>query len=223
MIGLFYTIPKTLVAICSRKNMLWFGLAIVLTAVCVLSGFDWAYFTFFQHTTAYNFFFPGAAIVGGLVPILLPLTLLLIARIRKHASLTNTAWALAQAALLGLLISSFIKVFTGRPGPEIGALTPLIDISKVFHFGILRGGVFWGWPSSHTTVAFSMALTAIVLYPKNKIIKVIALPFALYVGVGASMSFHWFSDFVAGVILGVLIGRTVGKSFFQRYTAPGRA
>ncbi len=219
MKGLFYNIPQTLVAICSRKNILWFGLAIVLTGACVLSGFDWAYFIYFQHTIAYNFFFPGAAIGGGLVPILLPLTLLLIARTRKNVYLTNTAWALGQAALLGLLVSSFIKVFTGRPGPEIGALAPLIDISKEFHFGILRGGVFWGWPSSHTTVAFSMALTAIALYPRNRMAKGVALLFAFYVGIGASMSFHWFSDFVAGAILGVVIGTVVGHSFSKKVRA----
>lgn len=214
--GLFYNLPKTLIAICSLRNIAWFGLAIGLTAFFVLTGFDWSYFIFFQHTIAYSFFFPGAAIGGGLVPISLPLFLLLLASIRKNKNVANTAWALGQAALLGLLVSSFIKVFTGRPGPEIGILTPLVDISQVFRFGILRGGVFWGWPSSHTTVAFSMALTAVTLYPKNITIKIIALLFAAYVGVGASMSFHWFSDFAAGTILGAIIGAVVGKAFLKR-------
>ncbi len=216
MPALFYNLPKTFIAICSPRYLAWLGVAIAFTALLVLTGFDWAYFIFFQHTLAYRFFFPGAAIIGGLLPILLPLVLLLLASIQKNKNVTNTAWALGQAALLGLLISSFLKVFTGRPGPEIGIITPLVDISQVFRFGILRGGVFWGWPSSHTTVAFSMALAVIVLYPKKTIIKAFALVFALYVGIGASMSFHWFSDFIAGGILGAIIGTVVGKNFTHR-------
>jgi hypothetical protein len=27
----------------------------------------------------------------------------------------------------------------------------------MFRFGFWRGGVCWGWPSSHTTIAFAMA------------------------------------------------------------------
>lgn len=217
MFGLFYNVLKSLNAICSPRNLAWFALAIALTALFVLSGFDWAYFIFFQNTIAYKFFFPGAAILGGLLPILVPLALLIIGFATKNRKVINLAWALGQAAILGLLISSFLKVFTGRPGPEIMVGAQLIDISQVFKFGILRGGVFWGWPSSHTTVAFAAALTFITIFPKNKLIKTCALLFAFYVGIGASMSFHWFSDFVAGAILGAIIGRVVGASFSNRY------
>ena len=37
----------------------------------------------------------------------------------------------------------------------------------------------------------------------------------LYVGIGVSLTIHWFSDFVAGVIFGSVIGIVVGKSFFK--------
>ena len=39
--------------------------------------------------------------------------------------------------------------------------------------------------------------------------------YAFYVGVGVSISIHWFSEFVAGAIIGSLIGAMVGKSFKQ--------
>lgn len=215
-LGLFYNLPKTLVSTCSPRNLAWFALALGLTALFVLSGFDWVYFIFFQNTIAYKFFFPGAAILGGLLPILVPVALLVIGYSTKNRRLINLAWALGQAAILGLLISSFLKVFTGRPGPEIMTDAVLVDISQVFKFGVFRGGVFWGWPSSHTTVAFATALTCITIFPKNKLIKICAFLFAFYVGIGASMSFHWFSDFAAGAVLGVLIGTVVGGSFVNR-------
>jgi len=70
----------------------------------------------------------------------------------------------------------------------------LVDISRSFQFGFLRHGIFWGWPSSHTTIAFSIAVTLFVLYPKNLAVRILALLFAFYIGIGVSMSIHWFSD-----------------------------
>ena len=34
-----------------------------------------------------------------------------------------------------------------------------------------------------------------------------------YIGLGVSMTIHWFSDFAAGAILGTIIGLVVGRSF----------
>ena len=73
---------------------------------------------------------------------------------------------------MGLLISSAYKAVTGRvhPAHTIGE-----DISADFRFGWMRGGVFWGWPSSHTTIAFAMAVTVFTLFPKHRWLGVMAL------------------------------------------------
>jgi membrane-associated phospholipid phosphatase len=89
----------------------------------------------------------------------------------------------------------------------------LVDTSREFRFGFLRGGVFFGWPSSHTTIAFAMAMAMRTLYPGSKITRSVALIYALYIGVGVSMTIHWFSDFAAGVIIGTVVGTTVGNAF----------
>jgi membrane-associated phospholipid phosphatase len=73
--------------------------------------------------------------------------------------------------------------------------------------------MFWGWPSSHTTVAFAMAFAIFTLYPKQKWLGLLAIIYALYIGIGVSMTIHWFSDFLAGAIIGTIIGMVVGKSF----------
>src|SRR6266404_5032806 len=49
--------------------------------------------------------------------------------------------------------------------------------------------------------------------PRLSFLAVQAIAYALYVGVGVSMTIHWFSDFAAGAILGTVIGVVVGKSF----------
>ena len=92
-------------------------------------------------------------------------------------------------------------------------LNSLTDTSHGFQFGFFKGGVFLGWPSSHTTVAFAMSVCLITLYPKNKLLTVLALIYAIYVGLGVSVSIHWLSEFVAGAIIGSVVGLAVGRSF----------
>jgi len=41
----------------------------------------------------------------------------------------------------------------------------------------------------------------------------VAILYAFYVGIGVSLTIHWFSDFAAGAIIGSVIGAVVGKSF----------
>lgn len=209
---LFHNIGRNIVDIFRGKNLLWHLLAIVSTYLIVISGFDWRYFQYFNGTEISRILF-SAAIVGGLVPILAPTALFIIGKIRKNGKLLDTGFALLQSVILGWSISSLYKTFTGRAHPEIvGTIT---DITHTFNFGIFRG-VFWGWPSSHTTIAFAMAFTLWNLYPKNKTVRILSLIYALYIGIGVSMTIHWFSDFTAGVIIGTVIGTVVGKAFKAR-------
>jgi membrane-associated phospholipid phosphatase len=105
------------------------------------------------------------------------------------------------------------KAFTGRVHPPRFLTPAAVDISREFRFGFLRGGIFWGRPSSHTTIAFAMAVTLLTLYPENKIARYAALLYALYIGFGVSVTIHWFSDFTAGAIFGTIIGIVVGEGF----------
>lgn len=211
---IFYKFRENLFDIFRGKNLLWHILAIVLTYILVVSGFDWGYYIAFNGSNLQIFLF-SAAVLGGLLPIFLPLAFYLMGKLQNNAIFQNTAYAILQASLFGWFISSFYKVFTGRLQPPLHSIN-LVDISRDFQFGFLRHGIFWGWPSSHTTVVFAIAVTLFILYPKNRIIRTRAIAFALYVGIGVSMNIHWFSDFLAGAIIGSLIGFVVGKSFLNR-------
>ena len=136
----------------SWRNIAWQLVAVALTYVIVVSGFDWWWFTHTHDPLLQSWLFP-AAIVGGLLPILLPVILFIVG---KKGTLTRlAAFAIAKAAVLGWLISTFYKVWTGRFPPPIHTQN-IVDISRQFEFGFLRNGIFystfWGWPSSHTTV-----------------------------------------------------------------------
>jgi membrane-associated phospholipid phosphatase len=138
--------------------------------------------------------------------------LFLLGILLRHPTSTRVGWAIAQAELIGALISSSYKAVTGRVHPPFRINTG-VDLSHDFRFGFLRGGVFWGWPSSHTTIAFAMAATVVMLLPKQRWLGTIAILYASYIGIGVSMNIHWFSDFAAGLIIGTVIGVVVGKSF----------
>ncbi len=185
----------------------------------IMSGFDWNYFLLFSGSSLSHIMFSAAAI-GGLAPILAPITLLVFGKMRKNPLLLVTGYALGQAAIIGSIISSLYKMFGGRVHPDLFYQAYPSDISHIFQFGLFRGGIFWGWPSSHTTIAFAMAFTLWALYPKNKTIKALALVYALYIGIGVSMTIHWFSDFTAGAIIGIVIGTVVGKAFKKKSNLP---
>ncbi|MDO8585286.1 MAG: phosphatase PAP2 family protein [bacterium] len=195
------------------RNLYWHLLAVLLTLGLVLSGFDWYYATITRGGVVAKILFP-AVFFGGLLPIILPLVIVTLGAVKRSAYTIRAGWATGQAAIVGLLASFFYKALTGRAHPELISAA-LGDISRVFHFGFLRGGVFWGWPSSHTTVAFAVAAALATLYPKNTYVVYLGFLYALYVGFGVSMSIHWFSDAVAGAIIGIVAGVTIGKSFLN--------
>ncbi len=205
------TLPRNLAGSFKGRMLFWHAVAILLTLICVTSGLDWHYFRSTREPILWACMIPAAAI-GGLVPIVLPLVLLVIGRLGRIPSASLAAWAIGQAELIGAVVAAACKSLTGRAHPS-HQLGP--DLSHIFRFGFLRGGVFWGWPSSHTTVAFAMAATVFTLFPKQRWLGYLAITYALYVGVGVSMTIHWLSDFLAGAIIGTAIGTVVGRSFLR--------
>jgi membrane-associated phospholipid phosphatase len=209
MIYFFRTLKMSLVNSFRGRRIFFHLAAVALTAVIVLSGFDWYYFSSTRVPFLQIISFPAVA-VGALLPILLPLLLLFFGHVRRHRDVRLVAWALGQAALLGWLISSVYKAFTGRIPPE---LVKTVDTSRQFNFGFWENGIFWGWPSSHTAVAFAMAFALISLYPRSRYLRWVALLYALYIGLGISVTIHWFSEFVAGALIGTAIGLAVGETY----------
>ena len=205
----FVTVPRNLMGCFTGWRLVWHVIAILLTFILVMSGFDWRWFLATRDPAFRSWMWP-AVHIGGLLPLALPLILFVVGFIIQSSRTILAGWAVGQAALLGSLVSSAYKAVTGRVHPSHGVGA---DISHVFRFGWLRGGVFWGWPSSHATIAFAMAVTVFTLCPKQRWLGWVAILYAFYVGLGVSLTIHWFSDFVAGAIIGSVIGAVVGKSF----------
>lgn len=205
------TLPRNVINCFRGRMIIWHSIAIVLTFVLVMSGLDWRYFLATRDVTLRLWMFP-AVHIGGLLPIVLPLGVLALGAVARSIRIRLVGWAVAQSEPIGAVIAAGYKALTGRAHPSHQVAS---DLTHVFRFGILRGGVFWGWPSSHTTIAFAMAVAIFTLFPKQKWVGCIAIAYALYVGIGVSMTIHWFSDFVAGAIIGSIVGGVVGKAFLR--------
>lgn len=212
----FYKLPQNILASFQGFNWLWHVLAIASTFVLVILGFDQYYFEHTRSALLYSIFIP-TALIGFLVPIFIPLSLYIVGRLKEDKKILSLGYALAQSTFVAWSISSVYKTMTGRAHPDLflAPNTLLTDITHEFNFGFFQNGIFWGWPSSHTAVAFAIATTAIVLYPNIKM-KIGAILYAFYIGIGVSMTIHWFTDFLAGAIIGTVIGVVVATAFQAR-------
>ncbi len=213
--SLFSDISKNFLKSISGYNALLHIVAIVITAILVYKDFDWIFFEA-TRSNALKGFIMFAGVGGFFVPVLVPVFLYFFGELRKNVRMMIAGAAVGQASILGILISSIYKAFTGRIQPEFLTTFNTVDISKEFHFGFWGNGIFWGWPSSHAAVAVAGAVALIYIYSKNKIVACIAILYALFISLGAAVGFHWFSDVIAGILIGIAIGMTVGRSFRAR-------
>src|SRR3989338_7128556 len=163
-----YVLVNNLLTLFKPRYLLWHALAIVLTLFLVTFGWDWSYFIA-TRPLAFEWLWHTAGILGFFVSVLLPLGLYIISRIKNNPRTLTVALLLAQSVVLGWLLSSLYKFFTGRIPPDLQ--NTILDVSHGFRFGFYEGGIFWGWPSGHATVAFALATTLWFLYPRHKFIK----------------------------------------------------
>jgi membrane-associated phospholipid phosphatase len=205
----FYSLPRNFAGCFKGWKIAWHLVAIGLGVVLVTSGFDWLYLSATRSPQLLAWFIPGITL-GVWVPLALPPSVLLAGIAFKRAKIIRTGWALAQVALIGFVLGELFKAVTGRPQPPL-FMGP--DTSHVFHFGLLRSEIVSGWPSGHTIIAFGMSVALFWLFPKKRWIGAAALLYAFYIGLSVSMTVHWFSDFASGIIFGIVVGTTVGRSF----------
>ena len=208
MLTFFRTLIPNILGAYKERRWILHVLAIVLTTLIVITGFDWYWFNLTGIDTIRNISFIAVGL-GSFVPIVLPVCILAISALRRDRALDVKGWLLGQAAFIALFITSLYKAFTGRVQPSFGST---LDISREFQFGWLRHGIFWGWPSSHTATAFALAVAFLYIFPKSPW-KWVLLIYAIYVGLSVSTTIHWFSEFVAGVLVGISVGIAVGKSY----------
>ena len=192
--------------------LLLFGIAAsgFLTWMCIISGIDWQIAKFFEA----NYIFIYGAIPGVIAGMIVPFVILgyYIFKGKKNGNkkYSPIAIKLGWGFLTSFVISSLLKSFTNRIDMEPFESLGSYDFSNSFRWGFLNSNSLWesfseGWPSGHTFIATTFL---VILWPTLQ--KAQKLYHSLYVFVimlSVVTSFHWFSDIVSGVILGIIIGK----------------
>ena len=199
-------------------NILFHSIAIAGTYYIADSGLDWEFYGLSGVNEYLLHGAYGAVLAGMFLPLLLPVVLYLWGVVKPNLTAKRLGLVLMQAAVLALMVSSGYKAVTGRMPPEyrVSFLQPSAhdmpsDISNVWSFGFMERGVFDGWPSGHTTVAFAMSIAFLYALPRNKKWQLFFVVYAVYIGLGVGITIHWISDAFAGALIGIAVGRAVGK------------
>jgi membrane-associated phospholipid phosphatase len=187
--------------------------------------------TYFQeHDPLTNTFGEVTLIVGGVVPVALPLGLYLGGLAGDDAELATAGAAVLQAELIQVVVVTTLKWLTDRAGPypdgdpnaerwSEGTLRDSDDPAD-FNFNPfdLEGGL--RWPSGHTASNVALVSTLVAFYPDEVWLPIVGYPFALAIGVGMiEGDYHWLSDVVAGALIGHVIGWVVGRQFRAAFEA----
>lgn len=208
----------------SGSNAILHLSAVAGTFLIIKSGLDTQVHNDFARNTFVGKYSSPGVVFGALVPVLLGGGLLGSGLTGGSSQLVSAGSAVLQASLLAVCYSSALKALTGRPHPGDHHELVIYDdntASETFRFGFLRGGAFWGWPSGHM-LANTAAVASLLTFYKDKTWLDIAggaylgYLFLSVISHGRS-SMHWFSDAVAGTLMGYAIGSTVGRDFRRRW------
>ena len=117
-----------------KDNLSLHAMAIVLTFVIAISGLDW----FLNRLVAHRIMTPLDSAVtrpGMLVPAFGPIIVWVLGKLVKNETIKTTGLLLGQSAIIGFIVQSVYKAFTGRVPPYF-KISSGEDFSLLFRFWI---------------------------------------------------------------------------------------
>ena len=133
----------------------------------------------------------------------------------------GASFAVLQSSLIAFLYNSLLKALTGRPHPDWRNNSDMEALSKKFRFGFMRGGIFWGWPSGHTSSTMAVVSALTNFYSDKTWLKFAGYGYVAYMIFAVSSlnrgGMHWFSDAIAAAFMSYAIGSTVGKYYRRQF------
>ncbi|MGZ3416216.1 MAG: phosphatase PAP2 family protein [Polyangiales bacterium] len=199
---------------------LFHAAAIGSTVVLARSGADESTTNYFRDHPSWGHAGIGGEILGYGAPTVGTALVYLVGRVSHNDKTTVLAYALLQTSILTFAAVTTGKLITGRERPdESEQENGTRNATQSFHF-FTRGGLIDGWPSGHTAIITAFA-TTLATYYQSAAVAIVGLTTAVYTGFSMVTykggSEHYLSDVVAGFLIGVPIGWSVGRGFHQRY------
>ncbi len=196
--------------------------AVAATYLLVTQNVDYHVEHFFNTHEQYGQWARPVVISGSLLPFIVGGSLFSYAEIKNDNEVLGASFAVIQASVIELLYNSALKAITGRAHPDWRHNSDMQSLSKDFRFGFLRGGVFWGWPSGHTSATMAVVSALTNYYPHSTWLKIAGFSLVAYTIFGVSSvnrgGMHWFSDAVAAALMSYAVGSTVGKYYRSLYS-----
>lgn len=192
--------------------LLLFGIAAsgFITWACVISGIDWQIAKFFEANSIFIYAAIPGVIAGMIVPFVILGYYFLNGKKDGGKKYSPIAIKLGWGFLTSFIISSLLKSFTNRIDMEPFESLGSNNLSNSFRWGFLNSNSLWesfseGWPSGHAFIATTFL---VILWPTlQKTQKIYHSLYVFVILLSVVTSFHWFSDIVSGVILGIIIGK----------------
>lgn len=192
---------------------------IASTALLTSTGSDYYVFKYFNEHPAYGDAARPVIRFAQYFPFVIGGALYAHGKLNSDQEAVAASFAVLQSTALAFVYNSMLKAITGRPHPNWREESDMMALSKQFRFGFWRGGIFWGWPSGHTSSTMAVVSALTNFYPGKTWLKVLGYGYTAYMMFGVSSlnrgGMHWFSDAVAAALMSYAIGSTVGK-FYRR-------
>jgi len=206
-----------------KGNNIYFHLAgIASSYLLVTQDVDYHVERYFNEHEGFGNFTRPVLITGAFLPFVVGGGLFAYAKAKNDDETLGASYAVLQASLIEFLYNSTLKAFTGRANPDWRHNADMDSLSKTFNFGFMRGGIFWGWPSGHTSSTMAVVAALTNYYPDKLWLKIAGYSLVAYTILGVSSinrgGMHWFSDGVAAAFMAYAIGSTVGKYYRSVYS-----
>ncbi|MDP4197740.1 MAG: phosphatase PAP2 family protein, partial [Bacteroidota bacterium] len=156
--------------------------------------------------------------LGSTLPITTGAFLYIYGKMKDDNRMVGASFAVFQAGLITVTYISILKGLTGRAHPDPND-APLDrgDVSRRFNFGLVRGGIYRGWPSGHVGGTMAVASSLSNYYPEKTWLKALTYFWAGYTMASVSIyhkgTMHWFSDAIAAGFMTYSIGKSVGNFY----------
>ncbi|MDR3628315.1 MAG: phosphatase PAP2 family protein [Ignavibacteriaceae bacterium] len=205
------------------KNIYLHLAGIASTYILVNEDVDYHVEKYFNEHEEYGKIGRPVVYTGMFLPFVVGGGLYTYAKINKDDETLGASFAVLQASLIEFLYNSTLKAITGRSNPDWRHNTDMDSLSKSFKFGFMRNGIFWGWPSGHTSTTMAVVSALTNYYPDKAWLKVAGYSLVAYTIFGVSSvnrgGMHWFSDAIAATFMSYAIGSTVGKYYRNTYSS----
>jgi membrane-associated phospholipid phosphatase len=216
---IFYNMPKNLCRSIARSYGAYFIISVLATYIMIITGIDWAFNRFTYNNPVLTYVGIPSIFIGAVTPILVPLGMYITGLRKKDPRMQLGGLAIGQSEILIMVFNTIVKAVSGRASPGLVTMFGHVrhglteDYSTLFAWGWIEGDRVIGWPSGHVSFTVIAAVIIAMILPEKKWARRISVFYAVYMAAGISLSVHWLSEVIAGVLIGYAIGKTVGERF----------